>query len=110
MFTREQKIEHYMGVANGMIPTKSNSKYSDAEQRSYARDQLAKLCGKNTSVPAKSSSSKYTPEQRAAYGAGVAFGAAKVGMRVPVKPENRSAFRKGMDRGKQMGRTPRTGY
>ena len=40
--------------------------------------------------------SNHSPEQRAAYGAGVAYALAKQGKRVPVKDENKDSFRAGV--------------
>ncbi len=80
------------------------------KQRDYAQKRLDALCGGKKSAPARSTGSSYTAEQRAAYGAGVAYGAAKSGALVPVKLNNRESFRKGVKRGKQMGKQPRVGY
>ena len=42
-FTRQEQREHYRGVANGTIPTKKDSKYSEAEQRAYARGKVDEM-------------------------------------------------------------------
>ena len=38
-FGWKEKLDHYTGVANGTVPTKAESKFSDAEQKAYARGQ-----------------------------------------------------------------------
>lgn len=38
-FSLKEKLKHYTKVANGKKKTKSESKYSDAEQKAYARGQ-----------------------------------------------------------------------
>ncbi len=38
-FSLKEKLKHYTEVANGKKKTKSESKYSDAEQKAYARGQ-----------------------------------------------------------------------
>ncbi len=61
IFTTKQKREHYTGVANGTIPTKKDSKYTDAEQRAYARGQrdalndqaVGHILGKNSKLSAE---------------------------------------------------------
>lgn len=60
MFSTKEKRAHYTGVANGTIPTKKDSKYSDAEQRAYARGQrdalndqvVGYVLGKNSNLSA----------------------------------------------------------
>ena len=38
-FTLNEKLKHYTEVATGAKPTKDGSKFTDAEQRAYARGQ-----------------------------------------------------------------------
>ncbi|MDE7107980.1 MAG: hypothetical protein K2O39_06615 [Clostridiales bacterium] len=38
-FSLKDKRKHYTDVANGTTPTKADSKFSEAEQRAYARGQ-----------------------------------------------------------------------
>ncbi len=38
-FSLKEKLSHYTAVAKGEKPTKTDSKYSDAEQKAYARGQ-----------------------------------------------------------------------
>ncbi len=38
-FSLKEKLAHYTAVAKGDTPTKADSKYSDAEQKAYARGQ-----------------------------------------------------------------------
>ncbi len=101
-FSNEDKCDYYRRRVN-------DSKLSQ-KQRDYAQKRLEALCSGKKLAPAKLSSSSYTSEERAAYGAGVAYGAAKSGARVSVKDENKDSFRKGVMRGKQMGKKPRVGF
>ncbi len=101
-FSNKDKCDYYSRRVN-------DSNLSQ-KQRDYAQKRLEALCGEKKPTPAKPSSSNYTAEQRAAYGAGVAFGAAKSGATVPVKDKNKDSFRKGVIRGKQMGKKPRVGF
>lgn len=39
MFSQKDKRKHYTDVANGTAPTKPDSKFTEAEQRAYARGQ-----------------------------------------------------------------------
>lgn len=65
LFKRSQKEKciHYTQVANGKKSVKKNSKFSEAEQRSYAagqrdaRNESARICAYKNS----------TPEQRETY-------------------------------------------
>lgn len=38
-FSWKEKHDHYTNVANGSEPVKENSKFSEAEQKAYARGQ-----------------------------------------------------------------------
>ena len=38
-FSFRERLDHYSGVASGKVSTKSDSKFSDSEQRAYARGQ-----------------------------------------------------------------------
>ena len=62
-FSFKSKLDHYSSVAKGQKEIKANSKYSEAEQRSYARGQMD---ARNESKRLFAFS-KATPEQRAAY-------------------------------------------
>ena len=42
-FTRQEQRKHYRGIVNGTVPTKKDSKYSDAEQKAYARGKLEEM-------------------------------------------------------------------
>ena len=42
-FTRQEQREHYRGIVNGTVPTKKDSKYSDAEQRAYAKGKVEEM-------------------------------------------------------------------
>ena len=61
--SQKEKRIHYSQVASGVKAVKSNSKFSEAEQRAYARGQRdarnesARICAYKNS----------TPEQRQAY-------------------------------------------
>ncbi len=56
-------LEHYTAVAKGQKQVKANSKYSEAEQRAYARGQMD---ARNQSKRLFAFSNA-TPEQRQAY-------------------------------------------
>lgn len=62
-FSLKEKRKHYTAVANGSKPTKASSKYSDAEQRAYARGQRDAL-NENARIYKYKNS---TPDERAAY-------------------------------------------
>ncbi len=91
----EERIEWY----NGRL----NSPYSTEKERNHAVKRLAALTARrdmekavcNKSLPA-------TQEQNNAFNAGLGFGAAKVGARVPVKDENKPSFRAGVERGRAL--------
>lgn len=57
--TQKEKRIHYSQVAKGEKPVKSNSKFSEAEQRAYARGQRdarnesARICKYKNSSPAE---------------------------------------------------------
>lgn len=42
-YTRQEWREHYRGVANGTIPTKKDSKFTEAEQRAYAKAKVEEM-------------------------------------------------------------------
>lgn len=63
IFSLKEKRKHYTAVANGTKPTKANSKFSEAEQRAYARGQRDALNESARITKYKNS----TPEERAAY-------------------------------------------
>ncbi len=58
IFTNKEKRKHYTNVANGTKAVKANSKYSEAEQRAYARGQrdarndqmIGHMLGKNSTL------------------------------------------------------------
>lgn len=62
-FSLKEKRKHYTEVANGTKPTKANSKFSEAEQRAYARGQRDALNESARITKYKNS----TLEERAAY-------------------------------------------
>lgn len=45
---------------------------------------------------------EYTEAQNAAFNAGIGYGAAKSGKRVPVRDENKDSFRNGVQKGKHL--------
>lgn len=61
--TQKEKLEHYTAVANGSKATKAGGKFSEAEQRAYARGQRD---ARNESKRIFASKNA-TPEQREAY-------------------------------------------
>lgn len=61
--TQKEKLAHYTAVANGSKATKAGGKFSEAEQRAYARGQRD---ARNESKRIFASKNA-TPEQREAY-------------------------------------------
>ena len=80
-------------------------------QRKFAERRLKQLCG-GGQAPARSPRSSsvrtaqppLTPQQQNARMAGIGFGAAKEGGRVPVQPENQPQFRDGVKAGREMAK------
>ena len=79
-------------------------------QRKHAQKRLNELCGNNKR---KGQSPKATPrkstlsaeaQRNNAHMAGIGFGAAKAGGRVPVAPENQEAFRLGVQTGRAVAK------
>lgn len=62
-FTLKEKRKHYSDVASGKKPTKKDSKFSEEEQRAYARGQRDAL-NESARITAYKNASK---EERAAY-------------------------------------------
>lgn len=62
-FSQKEKLEHYTGICNGEIPTKSDSKFTDIEQKAYARGQRDARNEQRRIFAAKNS----TPEEKEAY-------------------------------------------
>ena len=60
---QSEKLKHYSAVAKGEKSVKSNSKFSEAEQRAYARGQRDARNESNRIFAMKNA----TPEQRQAY-------------------------------------------
>ena len=78
-------------------------------QRKHAQKRLNELCGNNkrknqSPKPApRKSTLPATAQQNNAKMAGIGFGAARAGGRVPVAPENQQAFRDGIKVGRALG-------
>ncbi len=62
-FKQSEKLKHYSAIAKGDKPVKSDSKFSEAEQRAYARGQRDARNENNRIFAIKNA----TPEQRQAY-------------------------------------------
>ena len=62
-FNQRDKLEHYTAIAKGDKAVKSSSKFSEAEQRAYARGQRDARNENNRIFAMKN----VTPEQRQAY-------------------------------------------
>lgn len=60
---QKEKLQHYSEVAKGLKAVKSESKFSEAEQRAYARGQRDARNENNRLFKWKNS----TPEEREAY-------------------------------------------
>ena len=102
-FSVEDKIKHYSGRVN-------DSKLSEG-QRKHAERRLKQLCGgghapARTTPPssARATQAPLTPQQQNARMAGIGFGTAKEGGRVPVQPENQQSFRDGVQEGKALAK------
>ena len=72
--TQKEKRVHYTQVANGTKAVKANSKFSEAEQRAYARGQRdarnesARICKYKNSTPIEREAYKQKRKaERAAY-------------------------------------------
>lgn len=63
LFSSKEKRQHYTDIANGTKPVKSDSKFSEAEQRAYARGQRDAR-NENARIFASKNS---TPEQKESY-------------------------------------------
>ncbi len=99
-YSTKEKLDYYSGRAN-------NPKLSD-RQRLFARQRLNALTNAQPSNAAKRCSQPVsilpaTHAQNSAFNAGLGYGAAKAGARVPVKPENQPSFSDGYKRGKALG-------
>lgn len=62
-FSQKDKLKHYTDVANGLTGVKSDSKYSESEQRAYARGQRDARNESRRIYASKNS----TPEQKESY-------------------------------------------
>lgn len=62
-FSFKQKLAHYSSVASGKTPTKKDSKFTQKEQRAYARGQRDARNEQRRAFAFKNA----TPEQRKAY-------------------------------------------
>ena len=63
LFFRKEKHEHYTKVAKGKEKVKKNSKFTEAEQRAYARGRMDQVNEDRANYAYKNSSEK----QRQAY-------------------------------------------
>lgn len=97
----QEKCDYYGRRVNDPKLTKG--------QRKYAQKRLNELCGNNKrknqpqkAAPRKSSVPA-TAQQNNAKMAGIGFGAARAGARVPVAPENQQSFRDGVQIGRALG-------
>lgn len=88
--TVQDKCNYYAGRVN-------DPKLSEA-QRNYAQRRLNQLCSGGKSNSSSNVGKTYTDGQKAAFTAGRVYGMAKSGKRVPVRPENQSSFRAGVER------------
>lgn len=97
-FSFDDKVKHYSGRVNDPNLTEG--------QRKHAERRLRQLCGggRAPKTCAPKSPAKLTPQQQNAHMAGIGFGAAKEGGRVPVKPENQPQFRDGVKAGRALAK------
>lgn len=102
-FSDIEKVNHYSEIIS--------DENSTNRQRGWAKMRLGQLTKKltkqtstATAIPAPKPEAVVivTPEQHNAFNAGVGYGAAKAGVRVPIKDENKPAFRGGVKRGKAL--------
>ena len=77
-------------------------------QRNFALRRLNSLCGggkqQPKQSPARKSTLPATAQQNNAKMAGIGFGAAKAGGRVPISPENKQSFRAGIEEGRALAK------
>lgn len=94
------KIKHYSGRVNDPNLTEG--------QRSHAQRRLNSLCGggssKKQQLKSTQSATSMTAKQNNARMAGIGYGAAKEGGRVPVQPENKDFFRSGVREGRALAK------
>lgn len=62
-FSQKEKLQHYSDVASGVEATKKESKFTDAEQRAYARGQRDARNENRRIFAAKNA----TPEQKESF-------------------------------------------
>lgn len=76
------------------------------KERSWAKMRVkqitAKISGTSTKKEEPKRSSATTQARCCAESAGIGYGAAKAGKRVPIKDENKDAFRAGVRRGRAL--------
>ena len=96
--TVEEKIKHYSGRVNDPTLTEG--------QRKHAAKRLGELCGGGQApqTRAPKSPAKLTSQQQNAHMAGIGYGAAKAGARVPVQPQNQDDFRDGVKVGRALAK------
>ncbi len=98
--TIDDRIEWYTG--------RLNSPFCNDKEKAHAAKRLASLTAQRNSQLSScancGASLPATPQQNNAYNAGIGYGAAKVGARVPVKDENKPAFRNGVQAGRALSK------
>ncbi len=99
-FSDNQKCDYFKNRIND--PNLSQG------QRNWAAFRLNALSGNDQTITpapnAAQSPANCVTGQKAAYNAGLGYGAAKAGARVPVSAENKGSFRNGFKRGKKFGK------
>lgn len=73
-----------------------------SRERGWAKMRINQLSKKLSSSVQVQPSTPMTAQQQNAHNAGIGFGAAKVGARVPVAPENQQSFRDGVRKGRAL--------
>lgn len=98
-FSDADKLRHYAGRVDD--PNLTPRARSWAQKR--VKQLTAKMSGSSTKAEeSKRSTTAATKERCCAESAGIGYGAAKAGKRVPIKEENKAAFRAGVKRGRAL--------
>lgn len=98
MFSKTEKQAYYEKRAKDSTLTKGQRKFAQKRLNQLNKSKSRKSSKNN----GKTSTTKttYTDAQKAAYNAGIGYGAAKANKRVKVKDENKRSFRNGYNKGK----------
>ncbi|MDE6294111.1 MAG: hypothetical protein K2L88_05780 [Clostridiales bacterium] len=94
--TVQEKCDYYSRRVNDPKLTEG--------QRNFALRRLNSLCGGSSKGQSPKSTKTTTVQQNNARMAGIGYGVAKEGGRVPIQPENRDSFRGGVQEGRALAK------